>query len=240
VYKRQKWYTHENIGSGELELPPTRLNTTAYWFSLEEVTVIKLRELGAWGADPIIYGQDWNIQKKLARERDGFRCQVCGIIETGRAHDVHHKIPFRQFQTYKQANRLENLVTLCSTCHKRVETNVRIQSGLAGLAFTLSHLAPIYLMSDRRDIGVHSDPQSTLADGYPTIIIYDQIPDGIGFSMRLFELHDEIIDHASNLVQSCQCKDGCPSCVGPGGEFGHGGKHDAIQILSLLSYPTDH
>jgi DEAD/DEAH box helicase domain-containing protein len=89
-------------------------------------------------------------------------------------------------------------------------------------------------MCDARDIGVHSDPQSPLADGAPTIVIYDQIPAGIGFSERLFELHDELIARAFDLVSQCACEDGCPSCVGPGGEQGSGGKREARALLEQL------
>jgi DEAD/DEAH box helicase domain-containing protein len=36
------------------------------------------------------------------------------------------------------------------------------------------------------------------------------------------------------LVSECECKDGCPSCVGPGGENGYGGKQETLEILKLL------
>jgi DEAD/DEAH box helicase domain-containing protein len=165
---------------------------------------------------------------------------VCGAPEIERDHDVHHKIPFRAYKDeqgnidLELANRLENLATLCPTCHQRAETTVRVRSGLSGLAFTLSHLAPLYLMCDARDLGVHSDPQSPIADGRPTIVLYDQVPAGIGFSQRLFELHTEIIRQAFELISTCECDEGCPSCVGPGGEHGIGGKKEALAILEAL------
>jgi DEAD/DEAH box helicase domain-containing protein len=106
---------------------------------------------------------------------------------------------------------------------------------LAGLAFALGHLAPLFLMCDARDIGVHSDPQSPLANGQPAVVIYDQVPAGIGFSQRLFELHDQLMRHAYELVAACECADGCPSCVGPGGEGGYGGKREVLALLEALS-----
>jgi DEAD/DEAH box helicase domain-containing protein len=36
------------------------------------------------------------------------------------------------------------------------------------------------------------------------------------------------------LVQECECQDGCPSCVGPGGENGTGGKAETVEILKQL------
>jgi DEAD/DEAH box helicase domain-containing protein len=236
-FRKVKWYTHEQLGLGEVTLPPTELQTTGYWLSINEQTIARLQELGLWTNAPNDYGPTWPAQRDRARARDGYCCQVCGAPEQGRAHDVHHKTPFRTFASSQAANQLNNLITLCSTCHRRAETVVRVRSGLAGLAFVLGHLAPFYLMCDTRDLGVHSDPQSLLAGGNPAVVIYDQVPAGIGFSQRLFELHDEMMLRASELVSACECTDGCPSCVGPGGENGQGGKRETLAILQSLTYP---
>jgi DEAD/DEAH box helicase domain-containing protein len=109
-----------------------------------------------------------------------------------------------------------------------------MRSGLAGLSFALGHLAPLFLMCDARDVGVHSDPKSPLAEGQPAVVIYDQVPAGIGFSERLFELHDELMARAYELVAACECADGCPSCVGPAGEGGIGGKRETLALLESL------
>lgn len=78
---------------------------------------------GAWrGGDIEYYGADWKKQRRKARERDHYTCQDCGITEDeyGRELSVHHIIPFRQFENYQEANRLDNLITLCeSPCHRR-------------------------------------------------------------------------------------------------------------------------
>jgi DEAD/DEAH box helicase domain-containing protein len=134
----------------------------------------------------------------------------------------------------EQANRLENLITLCHPCHRRVETAVRVRSGLAGLAYALEHLAPLFLMCDSRDLGVSADPQAPLAEGRPAVVLYDQVPAGIGFSQRLFELHEQLARQTYEMVSSCECADGCPSCVGPGGENGLGGKPETLAILQAL------
>ncbi len=234
-YHKIEWHTHQRLGVGEVDLPPTELQTTGYWLALSDATVDSLREQGLWSNDPNDYGPNWRAQRDAARARDNYTCQVCGTPEDGRAHDVHHKTPFRSFASYLEANQLDNLITLCPTCHHRAETAVRVRSGLAGLGFALGHLAPLFLMCDSRDLGVHSDPQSALAEGKPVVVIYDQIPAGIGFSQRLFELHDELMARAYELVAACECADGCPSCVGPGGEFGSGSKRETLAILKAIT-----
>lgn len=230
-YRKIKWFTHENLGEGSLDLPPSVLNTTGYWLSLGEAVVSKLRQSNMWRNDPNQYGPDWARQRELARARDGSRCQVCGVEEKDRAHDVHHKTPFRAFESAFQANQIDNLITLCKSCHHRVETNLRVRSGLAGLAYALGNLAPLFLMCDDRDLGVHADPKSPLAGGNPAILIYDRIPAGIGFSQRLYEIHEILLQRANQLVGACECADGCPSCVGPGGENGMGGKQVTLALI---------
>lgn len=72
-------------------------------------------------------GANWEMQAGLARERDQFCCQECGITEEilGRQLDVHHKIPFASFRSSVDANQLENLVSLCPACHVKVEARLR-------------------------------------------------------------------------------------------------------------------
>jgi len=68
-------------------------------------------------------GPNWLRQGRRTRERDNYVCQICGMEENGRALDVHHIIPFREFglERYKEANQLSNLITLCRPCHVKVE-----------------------------------------------------------------------------------------------------------------------
>ncbi len=233
-FKKLRWFTNENLGEEALDMPPSVLQTTGYWLSLSEATLASLRESGAWTNDRNNYGAEWNRIRESIRARDQYRCQVCGAAETNRQHDIHHKIPFRSFTSIEEANRAGNLVTLCRTCHQKTEQNVRMRSGLAGLGFALGNLAPLFLMCDPRDLGVHVDPAWKPANGLPSVVLYDLIPAGIGFSQKLFEMHDELMQRAYELIGECACEDGCPSCVGPGGENGAGGKTETLEILKAL------
>lgn len=234
-FNRIKWDTHEVLENAPLDLPPVELQTTAFWFGLNEETIEKLRELGQWSAEPIKYGPNWERQRFTVRQRDQFRCRVCGRAESGIAHHVHHIIPFRNFPSYLEANKTENLITLCPSCHQRAEEVVRIRTGLAGLSYVVGHIATILLMCDINDLGVFSEPDSKLTDGKPTVVIYEQIPAGIGLSDTLFEMSDDLFQLAYNHIQSCQCTDGCPSCVGAPGINGAGSKTETLTILSFLN-----
>jgi DEAD/DEAH box helicase domain-containing protein len=253
-FRRVRWLSRENLGYEPLDLPPTTLQTTGYWLTLDEATVEALQAEGLWSNAPNDYGPGWPTLARQIRARDNFTCQMCSAPEQGRAHDVHHKIPFRAFfpsplaplpkgegnyspppvgegQGVRAANDPSNLITLCQACHRRAETAVRIRSGLAGLGYVLWQLAPLFLMCDIGDLSMHTDPQSPLAEGQPAVAIYELVPAGIGFSARLFELHFDLIQRAHEVVSSCDCTDGCPACVGPGGENGYGGKKETLALL---------
>ena len=75
-----------------------------------------------------------------------------------------------------------------------------MRSGLAGLAYVLGNLAPLFLMCDAGDLGTHIEPAENQIFGGPTVVIYDSIPAGIGFSQKLFEMHAELIARALELV----------------------------------------
>lgn len=222
-FRKVKMYTHETLGWGDVNLPEQTTDTIAYWLTVPDVVVEQLRASGAWDVEPIAdYGPNWEAQRELARQRDGYRCRVCGAPErAGRQHDVHHLVPFREFgyvpgqnDRYLQANDLGNLITVCHTCHTRIETSKAAESGLHGLAHVLVHLAPLFLMASPRDLGVSASVQAP-GTRRPTIYLYDDVPGGVGFAERLYERHWELLHAAEELIAACPCGDGCPSCVGP-------------------------
>jgi DEAD/DEAH box helicase domain-containing protein len=234
-YRRIRWYTHEVLMENPLEMPPTQLRTVGYWLTLSDDCVERLRELGAWKSDPNNYGPNWQRQRELALQRDGFRCQMCGALETHQKHHIHHKVPFRNFTSFVPANHLDNLVTLCPPCHKKAELVVRMRSGLGGLSYALHNIAPLFLMCDMGDLGVYYEPEAPLADGKPAVVLFDLLPAGIGLSETLFQVHDDLMLRCYDLVETCDCMDGCPGCVGPAGENGISGKLETLTLLALLT-----
>ena len=235
-YRRLLRQTFETLGRYELDLEPTTMLTKAYGFAPLDETIDALRARGAWSNDANEYGPAWPRIRAAAKKRDGHRCQACGTSEsTGVVLHVHHKMPFRAFASAEQANVLDNLATLCPSCHHQAEQSVRIRSGLAATAHVLRSLAPLLAMCDGRDLGVVADPASTLVDGRAALIIYETIPGGVGLAGELAQRHDELVVGALDVVRGCACDDGCPSCVGPAGELGHAGKAEATALLEALS-----
>ena len=241
-FKKVKLYTHETLGWGEINLPEQTMQTTAYWLSVSDEVIERLRQEGVWVADLTGYrGPNWDTQRQRARERDGFRCQHCSAPEKpNRQHDVHHLRPFREFnyvpgqnEAYLEANRLENLVTLCRSCHLRAEAAQMMRSALGGLGHLLRHVAPLHLMCDPRDIGVIVEPRSSFTR-QPTITIYEQVPAGVGFSEELYRLHRTLLEAAHDVAARCSCAGGCPACIGPTSEEGNTRANTLRLIESLL------
>jgi len=89
-------------------------------------------------------------------------------------------------------------------------------------------------MCDHSDIGYFYEPNSKNNANLPAVFIYDQYPGGIGLSAKIFNIFDQILFTANQVISQCDCQDGCPSCVGPAGENGLGGKPFTQAILNEL------
>lgn len=70
------------------------------------------------------YGINWTKQRQKCLERDDYTCRVCGTSadQLDREPAVHHITPRSEFDgTPRKMNALENLVTLCPSCHGTLE-----------------------------------------------------------------------------------------------------------------------
>lgn len=84
--------------------------------------------------------------KKEAKDRDGWKCVIC---KNDTNLHVHHRIP----RKYGGINHIDNLVTLCSSCHGAVETaNVQVafKKGISNYRQTLGRgLEPEQITHDK-------------------------------------------------------------------------------------------
>jgi DEAD/DEAH box helicase domain-containing protein len=187
-YKKIKFYTLENLGFGDVNLPEKDMHTTSYWCTIPK--------------------------------------------------DILMQLPY---------------------------SRAEIIDGLAGLGYSLHHLAAMLLMADLHDLdraigdksgewfvrhGFNSrtitastsgttDPSAvqapTMVDAFdPTLFIFDAYPGGIGFSELLYQEHDRLLSSAQQLIGHCSCTHGCPSCVGPTLDVGMRAKETALAILASI------
>ena len=82
------------------------------------------------GHDEYDYGPNWYPQRRKARKRDHYSCQVCGRDERqlGKIPSCHHITKLRHYRDnydapewYERGNRLDNLILLCEEHHKEWE-----------------------------------------------------------------------------------------------------------------------
>lgn len=83
------------------------------------------------------YGPNWDKQREKTLERDNYECQNCKMSRDSHYQHynedlhVHHKVPRRQIidkeepkiEQFELANSLDNLVTYCKSCHRKLEDN---------------------------------------------------------------------------------------------------------------------
>jgi DEAD/DEAH box helicase domain-containing protein len=129
------------------------------------------------------------------------------------------------------------------------------QSGIFGLLYALESMAMLLLMCDKRDLGtaVGERPPTPVVETAwqeytpqmgnpihmkelfePNLYLYDAYPGGIGFSEPLYRVHDFLLRRTRELVASCPCVAGCPSCVGPVAEKSEHTKQAVLAILTPL------
>jgi 5-methylcytosine-specific restriction endonuclease McrA len=57
--------------------------------------------------------EDYDLLWRLVLERDSWRCQSCGRMDTLHVHHI-------QFRSQQGSDCEENMITLCAACHKKI------------------------------------------------------------------------------------------------------------------------
>ena len=87
---------------------------------------------------------------------------------------------------------------------------------LAGGLHAAEHAAigvlPLFAMCDRNDIGGISTPLHP-DTGRPQVFIHDGHPGGVGISEHGYEVIEDLWRATLEVISTCTCTSGCPSCV---------------------------
>ncbi len=157
-FKKLKFFTNENVGSGDLQLPQREMHSTSFWLTIKK--------------------------------------ELLDSIEINNEDKVE---------------------------------------AVNGISFLMRHIGAVMLMCDVKDLGVSVEDnitknvisRNTLKNMSgqsgggeeisfePNIYIYDNYPNGIGFSETLYERSEELLDELLESLNNCSCPRGCPSCIGP-------------------------
>lgn len=97
-------------------------------------------------------------------------------------------------------------------------------------------LLPLFAMCDRWDLGGVSYPRHPQTQA-ASVFVYDGYPGGVGIAERGFAVLEEWLRATWELVGTCPCAGGCPSCV-QSPKCGNGNqpldKDGAVQVLAAL------
>ena len=163
-YKKIRYYTHENIGYGPVNLPDQELHTTAVWWQLPQAL----------------------LDSEFASRQDA----LDGFL--GAAYALH-------------------LVARVDAMADAQDLRKTVGSGDgAWFADTDSKGRGQWRQVDRP-----SRPSGANEAFTPTVYLYDAYPGGVGLSEPLFRRQQELRRHAAELLARCDCRAGCPACVGP-------------------------
>ncbi len=197
-FKKIKFFTNENVGAGNLELPENEMHTTSYWITLER---------------PLIESLTYSVSE-------------------------------RQSGMFGLLHALESVATLLLMCDRR-DLGAAIGENPPAADSSSESVGARYIVPlQPDDPTIESDfsPASlrdALSDNAkeffePNLYLYDAYPGGIGFSEPLFRAHDLLVQKTRELISSCECQQGCPSCVGPAGDLAPRAKEAALAILDRL------
>jgi len=185
-YKKIRFYSHENIGYGPVNLPDQELHTTAVWWQLTQLVLAAAFE---------------DRQQAL----DGF---------LGAAYALH-------------------IVATVAVMAEARDLQKSVGSGDGAW----------FVSADTRGRGQlrSADGQPTTlppnAPFTPTVYLYDAFPGGIGLSEPLFNRREDLVAQSITLIERCDCRGGCPACVGPvlasDEDAAHTPKALALRVLAL-------
>jgi len=163
-YKKIRYYTHENIGYGPVNLPDQELHTSALWWQLPQA----------------------ELEARFASRQDA----LDGFLGAGYALHVVAKVA---------------VMAESADLQKAVGSGdgAWFASGDGRGRGQLRALDGSMVDPDRHDSFV------------PTVYLYDNYPGGMGQSEPLWKRQRELVVRARELVERCDCRAGCPACVGP-------------------------
>jgi len=93
-----------------------------------------------------------------------------------------------------------------------VGRGLHFMGGIHALEHAAIAMFPLLALCDRNDVGGISYPFHSQV-GKSAVFIYDGYPGGVGLAEKGFDVIDELLERTWELVLSCDCGEGCPSCI---------------------------
>ncbi len=204
-FKKIKFFTNENVGAGNLQLPENEMHTTSYWITLERSLIESLpfsvseRQSGMFG---LLHALESVATLLLMCDR---RDLGTAIGERPPAPDPGSSAVGAGLVYPERSRR------------------------------TPPAAAPFGTIDDFTPMRLGDVLSSNAKEFFePNLYLFDVYAGGIGFSEPLFRTHDLLVQKTRELIAACPCEQGCPSCVGSAGDLAPRAKEAALAILDRL------
>jgi DEAD/DEAH box helicase domain-containing protein len=215
-FKKIKFYTNENVGSGELDLPEQQMHTTAYWLTIPAGTLAVL----PYAPDD---RRDGVVGLAFAIRQVAQLLLMCDGHDIGISIDMEGPLSTTEITEIASFKESVNLPSVISTENAWSRDSVSpVPSVVAEKAWS------------KDSVSSAASVVASRSEKSPRVFVYDNYPGGIGFSEPLSRMHDELLEATRRLIAECDCAQGCPGCVGPIGDTGPLAKTAALRILDLL------
>lgn len=89
---------------------------------------------------------------------------------------------------------------------------MHFMGGIHALEHAAIGIMPLWVMTDRNDLGGISTPFHP-GVGRAAVFIYDGIPGGLGLTRQAFEDGEGLLKKTLETISGCRCETGCPACV---------------------------
>jgi len=129
-----------------------------------------------------------------------------------------------------------------------------LAAGFVGALTALHSISCVLLMCDAGDIGscvscnsgdwtarvdhlgmIQLTGSPDVSAGMVELFIYDRYPGGIGLSENLFRIFPDVVSKALEMTETCECRYGCPGCIGPINVENFDVKYSALSVLRFMA-----
>lgn len=178
-FKKIRFYTSENVGYGEVNLPELTMHTMGCWSTISD-DVLRGLPYGPVELSDAVMGLARALHMVAALKL------MCSV------HDLGHCVGDRSAKWFS----------------------------ISGVSF-------------RGSYSFDETGENLFA---PTIFLFDRRSGGVGLAPAVFRSLDQLSANALNMISKCQCKAGCPACIGPSrADETANPKKIAIELLQAMT-----
>ena len=100
---------------------------------------------------------------------------------------------------------------------QRQQHYARVDHNFIAAVHALNHVlaavAPLFVSCDPQDIDTEHVYPYQSRPRPPRVILFDKRPGGVGVAEALYQHSDAVLAKAEEVISSCPCRRGCPSCI---------------------------